>query len=138
MNVERAAISLCKSTHKRRQTNKVDDSNTLSPYSRGAKKQASTCSNRHPSLSQKRATLLPRVWKRMFPGGAPRFFGNKRNKKDERFDSPGRRILAVVLFPMLLNVNGVMIAIRNDLVHQSVDVYAKSTEPQFTSYFASK
>ena len=48
------------------------------PILKGAKKQASTCSNRHPSLCQKRATLLPRVCKRMFPEGAPRFFGESR------------------------------------------------------------
>ena len=57
--------------NKRRRTSKVRRPMITFPILKGAKKHACTCSNRHPSLSQKRAMLLPRVWKRMFPGCAP-------------------------------------------------------------------
>ena len=53
---------------------------------------------------------------------------------DREFDSLGNfevqiwRILAVVLFPMVLDGNDVIIVIVDDLMYESVQVYATSNE----------
>ena len=66
------------------------------------------------------------------------------NDRPTRFDSCGRyevqlwRILAVVLFPMLFDENDVIIVILNDLIYQSLEVYATSNELQLTASFACK